>query len=102
MGNNRWGKTLRTMNEYEYHKEVGLNDYERFYFKRFFHENLDALNRFRKAISKDQKNGFYRGEPYVVKLFKIKGGKVLYIKLSRKKVDAYIKEVKEKLEQHGR
>ena len=90
------------MNEYEYHKEVGLNDYERFYFRRFFHENLDALERFRKKLSKEQKNGFYRGEPYVVKFFKIKGDKIHFIKLNRKKVDAYIKEVKEKLEQDGR
>ena len=88
--------------QHEYHKEVGLNDYERFYFRRYFHENIDALERFRKKISKEQKEGFYRGEPYTVKSFKIKGDKIYFIKLNRKKVDAYIKEVKEKLEQDGR
>lgn len=81
---------------HEYHKEVGLNDYERFYFRRFFHDNIERLERFRKVLSKEQSSGFYRGEPYVVKEFKIKGDKIQFIKLSRKKVDAYIKELKEK------
>ena len=86
--------------QHEYHNEVGLNDYERFYFRKYFHENIDALERFRKKISKEQKEGFYRGEPYTVKLFKIKGDKIHFIKLSRKKVDAYIKELKEKLDKN--
>ena len=88
--------------QHEYHKEVDLNDYERFYFRRYFQDNLKKLEHFRKVISKGQKDGFYRGEPYVVRHFKIKGDKLYYIKLSRKKVDAYIREVKEKLEQDGR
>ena len=86
--------------QHEYHNEVGLNDYERFYFRRYFHENIDALERFRKKISKEQREGIYRGEPYVVRYFKIKGDKLFYIKLSRKKVDAYIREVKEKLDKN--
>ena len=85
--------------QHEYHKEVGLNDYERFYFRRYFHDDIKKLEYFRKIISKDQKEGFNRGEPYVVRHFKIKGDKLFYIKLSRKKVDAYIKELKEKLKQ---
>jgi hypothetical protein len=89
---------MDAIKQHEYHKEVGLNDYERFYFRRFFHENLDALERFRKNISNEQKKGIYRGEPYVVRHFKINGDKLFYIKLSRKKVDAYIREVKEKLD----
>ena len=89
---------MDAIKQHEYHKEVGLNDYERFYFRRFFNENLDALERFRKNISNEQKKGIYRGEPYVVRFFKIKGDKLYHIKLSRKKVDAYIREVKEKLD----
>lgn len=86
--------------QHEYHNEVGLNDYERFYFRRYFQDNIKKLEYFRKAISKTQKEGFYRGEPYVVRHFKIKGDKLFYIKLSRKKVDAYIREVKEKLDKN--
>ena len=81
---------------HEYHKEVGLNDYERFYFKHIFGDNLERLRDFRKKVSKEQKEGWYRGEPYVVKVFKDKGGKNLFIQLNRKKVDAYIKEVEAK------
>lgn len=86
--------------QHEYHNEVGLNDYERFYFRRYFQDNIKKLEYFRKVISKTQKEGFYRGEPYVVRHFKIKGDKLFYIKLSRKKVDAYIREVKEKLDKN--
>ena len=85
-----------TIEQHEYHNEVGLNDYERFYFRKYFHENIEALERFRKSISKEQKEGFNRGEPYVVKLFKTKGDKIHFITLNRKKVDAYIREIKEK------
>lgn len=46
---------MDAIKQHEYHKEVGLNDYERFYFRRFFNENLDALERFRKNISNEQK-----------------------------------------------
>lgn len=81
---------------HEYHKEVGLNDYERFYFKHIFGDNLERLRDFRKKVSKEQKEGWYRGEPYVVKVFKDKGGKNLFIQLNRKKVDAYIREVETK------
>lgn len=81
---------------HEYHKEVGLNDYERFYFKHCFGDNLERLKDFRKKVSKEQKDGWYRGEPYVVKVFKDKGGKNLFIQLNRKKVDAYIREVEAK------
>ena len=81
---------------HEYHKEVGLNDYERFYFKHIFGDNLERLRDFRKKVSKEQKEGWYRGEPYVVKVFKDKGGKNLFIQLNRKKVDAYIREVEAK------
>jgi len=83
--------------QHEYHQEVGLNDYERFYFRRYFNDDIKKLEYFRKIISKDQKDGFYGGEPYVVRSFNIKGGKLFHIKISRKKVDAYIREVKEKL-----
>ncbi len=82
--------------QHEYHEEVGVNDYERYYFRRYFHDDIKRLEYFRKIISKEQKEGFNSGEPYVVRSFKIKGDKLFHIKLSRKKVDAYIKELKEK------
>lgn len=85
---------------HEYHKEVELNDYERFYFRYVFHDNIGRLERFRKVVSKSQKQGNYRGEPYVDRTFKVKGGKVYFIRLSRKKVNAYINELKEKLAQN--
>lgn len=86
--------------QHEYHSEVGLNDYERFYFRRYFRDNIEKLERFRKVISKDQKEGIYRGESYAIRRFKINGDKLYYIKLNRKKVDAYIREVKEKLDKN--
>ena len=73
------------------HKEVGLNDYEKFYFKKHFGTNLKRLYAFRKAISKDQSQGFYRSECYTYRAFMLKGGKYHSIMLNRKKVDAYIK-----------
>ena len=85
---------------HKYHKEVGLNDYERFYFKYVFHDNINKLERFRKVVAKDQKEGVNRGEPYVDRHFKVKGGKAYIIHLNRKKVDAYINELKEKLIQN--
>lgn len=92
---------MDTINEqHEYHEEVRVNDYERFYFRRYFHDDIKKLEYFRKIISKQQKEGFNRGEPYVVRHFKIKGDKLFYIKLSRKKVDAYIRELKEKLDKN--
>ena len=77
--------------QHEYHKEVGLNNYEKAYFKKTFGTNMERLLAFRKAISEEQKAGIYRGEPYTYKWFMTKGGKLMNIRLSRKKVDAYIK-----------
>jgi len=37
------------------HKEVGLNDYEKFLFKKVFGTNMKRLLAFRKAVSKRQK-----------------------------------------------
>ena len=48
---------------------------------------------FRKSIAKEQKEGFYRGEAGTFRHFMTKGGKLKSIWLSRKKVDAYIREV---------
>ena len=86
--------------QHEYHSEVRLNNYERFFFRRYFRDNIEKLERFRKAISKDQKEGIYRGEPYAIRCFKTEGDKLHYIQLNRKKVDAYIREIKEKKKQY--
>lgn len=79
--------------KYIYHKTVGLNNYERNYFKKHFGTNLTRLYLFRKSIAKEQKEGFYRGEVGTFRHFMDKGGKLKSIWLSRKKVDAYIREV---------
>lgn len=72
------------------HEEVGLNNYEKFFFKKTFGTNMKRLLAFRKVVSKEQKNN-YHDEPYTYKWFAVKGGKWLTIRLSKKKVDAYIK-----------
>lgn len=76
--------------KYIYHKTVGLNNYERNYFKKHFGTNLTRLYLFRKSIAKEESNGYYIG---TFKHFMAKGGKPKSILLSRKKVDAYIREV---------
>ena len=49
---------MDTINEqHEYHEEVRVNDYERFYFRRYFHDDIKKLEYFRKVISKTQKEG---------------------------------------------
>ena len=81
-------------NTHKRHKEVGLNNFEKAYFKKFFGTNMKRLLAFRNVISKEQKAGLYRGEPYTYKWFVSKGGKIMSICLNRKKVDAYIKLIK--------
>lgn len=76
--------------QHEYHKEVGLNDYEKFFFKKVFGTNMKRLLAFRKEISKRQKWNYYNN-PWTYEWFSVKGGKWLTIRLNRKKVDAYIK-----------
>lgn len=75
----------------EYHKEVGLNNYEKFFFRRVFGTNLKRLMAFRKAVMKRQN---YHGNSYSPELFSVKGGKWFSISISKKKVDAYIKLIK--------
>ena len=76
-------------------KTVGLNNYERNFFRKFFGTNLNRLRMFRKSIAKEQREGFYNyfGKVGTYKNFHSKGGKMNYIWLSKKKVDAYINEV---------
>ena len=71
-------------------ENIKLNNYEKFFFNKFFGTNLKRLRAFRKAVSKEQREGIYRGEPYTYKWFNVKGGKLLNIQLSRKKIDKYI------------
>jgi hypothetical protein len=79
---------------HEHHDTVRLNGYERAFFEKFFGANLKRLYAFRKSVSDEQKTGFLCGrQPYVVRAFFIKGGKFRFIRLTRKKVDTYIKEV---------
>ena len=74
----------------EYHKEVGLNNYEKFFFRRVFGTNLKRLMAFRKAVKKRQNHG----DSYTCEQFSVKGGKWLKIYISKKKIDAYIKLIK--------
>lgn len=82
---------------HKYHKTVGLNNYERKYFQKHFGNNLSRLIMFRKAISKEQTWGYYANDNKIgtFRTFLIKGGKQKTIWLTRKKVDAYIREIKE-------
>lgn len=75
----------------KYHKEVGLNNYEKFFFRKVFGTNLKRLMAFRKAVMKRQN---YHGDSYTCEYFSVKGGKYLIIYISKKKVDAYIKLIK--------
>ncbi len=75
----------------EYHKEVGLNNYEKFFFRRVFGTNLKRLMAFRKAVMKRQND---HGDSYTCEQFSVKGGKWLRIYISKKKIDAYIKLIK--------
>ena len=75
------------------HDEVGLNNYELSYFKKTFGTNMERLQAFRKVISKEQREDIY-GEPCTYKWFMTKGGKMKTIRLTVKKVDAYIKLIK--------
>ena len=79
---------------HKYHKTVGLNSYERNYFQKHFGNNIKRLLMFRKTISKEQSNGFYSN--YAIgtyRTFQLKGGKNNSIWLTRKKIDAYIREI---------
>jgi hypothetical protein len=51
---------------------------------------------FRKKVSKDQSEGWYKGTSVgTIRTFRTKGGKCNSIWLTRKKIDAYIREIKE-------
>ena len=75
----------------KHHKEVGLNNYEKFFFRRVFGTNLKRLMAFRKAVMKRQN---YHGDSYIWEHFSVEGGKWLNIRMSKKKIDAYIKLIK--------
>lgn len=79
------------------HESVGLNNYERKYFQKHFGNNLKRLMLFRKAISKEQSEGFYSNNDSIsvgaCRTFIEKGGKHRSIWLTRKKIDAYINEI---------
>ena len=79
------------MNIMKYYKDVGLNNYEKFFFRRVFGTNLKRLMAFRKAVMKRQN---YHGNPYTYEQFSVKGGKWLKICISKKKIDTYIKLIK--------
>jgi hypothetical protein len=75
---------------------VGLNDYERYYFDSQFKGNLKRLKALRKSIAKSLEIDDYNADGcYVTKTFVGKGGKRHFIRLSKKKVDKYIEQLKE-------
>lgn len=81
---------------YEKHDTVGLNNYERKYFQKHFGTNIKRLLMFRKKVSKEQSEGWYKGTSVgTFRTFRTKGGKSNTIWLTRKKIDAYIREIKE-------
>lgn len=75
----------------EPYKKIRLNKYEMFFFRRVFGTNLKRLMTFRKAVMKRQNS---HGNSYSSELFSVKGGKWLSIRISKKKIDAYIELIK--------
>lgn len=79
------------------HESVGLNNYERKYFHKHFGNNLKRIMLFRKAISKEQSEGYFSNNNSISvgthRTFMTKGGKHRTIWLTRKKIDAYINEI---------
>lgn len=65
-----------------------MSKLEEEYFKGF---TLDRLKAFRKAVSKDQKEGFWRGSGHVVRVWMRPGGKQIHILINRRKIDKEIK-----------
>lgn len=72
---------------------IGLNNYEKFFFRKVFGTNIKRLNAFRKAVRKRQS---YHGDSYSTEYFSVKGGKILKIYVSVKKIDAYINSLQKK------
>ena len=66
-----------------------MTNLEREYFNTF---TLERLKSFRKAVSKEQKGGFWRGQGHVTKVWMRPGGKQIIIRINRRKIDAAIKE----------
>ena len=64
-----------------------MTNLEKAYFDTF---TLDRLKAFRKAVSKQLKYDV-RGEGFIVKVWKRKGGKQIFIRVNRRKIDAAIK-----------
>lgn len=79
---------------------VGLNNYELYYFRTRFGNNLERLKALRKSIAKSLDIDDYNADGcYVTKTFTGKGGKIHFIRLSKKKVDAYIRLVENNKEE---
>ena len=66
-----------------------MTEIERAYFSTFTIERLKAL---RNAVSKEQKDGFWRGTGYVRRVWMRPGGRSVTILINRRKIDAAIKE----------
>jgi hypothetical protein len=83
---------------YEKHDTVGLNNYERKYFQKHFGTNIKRLIMLRKKVSREQSSPeeWHKGTSVgTIRTFRTKGGKNNSIWLTRKKIDAYIREIKE-------
>lgn len=66
-----------------------MTNLEREYFNTF---TLERLKSFRKAVSKEQKGGFWRGQGHVTKAWMRPGGKQILLRINRRKIDAAIRE----------
>lgn len=64
-----------------------MTDLEKAYFDTF---TLKRLRAFRKAVSKQLKYDV-RGEGFIVKVWMKKGGKQIFIRVNRRKIDEAIK-----------
>ena len=66
-----------------------MTNLEREYFNTF---TLERLQQFRKVVSEEQKNGFWRGEGYVTRVWMRPGGKMITLLINRRKIDKAIEE----------
>lgn len=84
--------------KYEYKEKTKLNDYEKFYFQKFFKNNLKRLLAFRKKLGKEIENVAWWRTEYederagqTKRIWKSKGGKKHTIRINKSMIDLYIK-----------
>jgi len=76
---------------------VGLNNYEKFFFNSQFGDNVNRLRAFRRSVTRQLAgDSYFTDGVFVTKTFVTKGEKYHQIRISKKKIDAYIELVEKK------